>query len=120
MDKPVDPHQALRLRILELSEASELRPTLETGLYQSGFQTVDESLEQTRATQLVCAYRQKIANLLNGSLDAVAIQQLRSDSENFVAQAFMFSWVDTEAMRRYRASMDAVEVAVLMEEALNG
>lgn len=119
MDKTDETRPILRARLQALSDAAELRPPLVTGLYQSGFQTVDQSLEQARAVQLCWLHRQLITELLNGELAAGSIGKLRKESDKFIAQAFMFSWVDPAVMSHYRACMDAVEVELLVEETVN-
>ena len=120
VDKTDEKQPILRARLRELSAAVELRREVAAGsLYQSGLQTVDESMEQARALSLVWTHRKQITMLLYGDIDSEAIEKLRKESEKFIAQAFMISWVDPEVMRNYRARMDAVEVASLVEGVLD-
>jgi len=108
----------LRARLRELGEAVELRraPEPDSVIYLNGFQTVDDTMEQMRLTKLIWIHRQQIAKLLDGEINAEAIEALRSESDRFVAQAFMCSWVDPAVMENYRERMAAVEVALLLEE----
>lgn len=121
MDNSQETRPLLRRRLRELGEAVELRRAPEPGsvIYLNGFQTVDESMEQMRLTKLVWTHRQQIARLLDGEITAEAIDTLRSDSDRFVAQAFMCSWVDPAVMENYRERMASVEVALLLEEVVD-